>query len=895
MNLKLKDVFKILLTYVLIISCFFTIPIKAQDFELDSTLIGEHSGGLADYTEMYGLKKSEKKPVSYNRNFRSAATQTNNYIAILVEFPDKMTTSLDSQESLSKAEAIMNTGNSIMDTSEGKIPVTSLKQYVEKYTYNKMTTSTSFFPQNNNGKVTSVMVSKNRSYYMKKSTKNPEGYSASQAISRERELVNEILSKSKESIERVLSDNDLDKNNDGVVDAISFFVEADKATEDEVEWSDLLWSHKISGMNLNVDLHGKKIDTYNLINTYDSNYEYGVFSLNQGTYGTIIHEYMHILGLPDLYRYNDSGDPVGFYDIMAKTTSYNPQGILAYMTSDYNNLGWNNKLPEITTTNTITLNRPQYNNASEKRAVKIMSPFNKKEFFMIEFYEKRTGVSNTETSNSNGLVVYRINSAIKDGNVSGTNNGSKDYLYVFRPNETGLGKGEGSLNKAILSKNDRNTFGKILNSTTKWDNDTLFYSDGSNSGIIINIIESNDSNITLNVTVPAAEGTEISSVSLNKTNLTLAINETSLLQATIDPYNTTSDKKITWESSNSNVAKVDNNGKVTGVAAGTAVITATTSNGKIATCNVTVTIQRPSIKYQTHIQDIGWQSLRQDGKVSGTTGLSKRLEGIKISVDQIANGEGGIQYRTHIQDIGWQGWKNDGVMSGTSGQAKRLEAIRIKLTGKLTEQYDVYYRVHAQNYGWLDWAKNGESAGTAGYAYRLEAIEVKLVEKGGKEPGSTDRPFVQRYVSYSTHVQDYGWQEKKYDGVMSGTSGQAKRLEGIKINLENQLEPGNIQYRTHIQDIGWERSWKTNGAMSGTSGQAKRLEAIQINLTGEMAKKYDIYYRVHAQDYGWLGWAKNGNNAGTEGLAKRLEGIEIVLVIKNGKSPGSTSNSFIKA
>ena len=70
-------------------------------------------------------------------------------------------------------------------------------------------------------------------------------------------------------------------------------------------------------MNLSVKLHNKTVDTYNLINAYDSNFEYGVFSLNQGTYGTIIHEYMHVLGLPDLYRYNDDGLPVGFYDLMS--------------------------------------------------------------------------------------------------------------------------------------------------------------------------------------------------------------------------------------------------------------------------------------------------------------------------------------------------------------------------------------------------------------------------------------------------------------------------------------------------------------------------------------------------------------------------------------------------
>ncbi|WP_455682845.1 immune inhibitor A domain-containing protein, partial [Thomasclavelia sp.] len=599
MHHKLKYIIIFLLTNVLIIGCFFTIPIKAQDYELDSNLIEEHSGGLADYTKMYGLKKQQRQPVSYNKYLRSAATQENNYIAVLVEFPDKPATSLDNQQTLSKAEAIMNTGNAGMETAAGKVPIMSLKQYVEKYTYHKMTTTTRFFPQNNGGKVVSVMLSKNRSYYMKKSSDNPEGYYAYQAVEREKELVNEILNKSKESIERVLSANDLDKNNDGNVDAISFFIEADRATQDEVEWSDLLWSHKISGMNLDVNLQGKKIDTYNLINTYDSNYEYGVFSLNQGTYGTVIHEYMHILGLPDLYRYNDNGDPVGFYDIMAKTTSYNPQGILAYMTSDYNNLGWNNKLPEITASNTVTLNRPQYINSNEKRAVKIISPFNKNEFFVAEFYEKRTGVPADETSNNNGLLVYRINSDIKDGNVSGVGNGSKDYLYVFRPNEIQLGKGEGNLNNAVMNKNNRSRFGKMLDSTGKWDNDTLFYSDGKNSGIIIDVTESNDNSITFNIIVPGAQGAEINSISLNKTALSLATNETDILKAVIDPYNIADSTVLEWSTSNSSVATVDSYGKVIAKTKGTAKITVKTSNGKSAECTVTVVEQTPSVTYQT--------------------------------------------------------------------------------------------------------------------------------------------------------------------------------------------------------------------------------------------------------------------------------------------------------
>ena len=38
-----------------------------------------------------------------------------------------------------------------------------------------------------------------------------------------------------------------------------------------------------------------------------------------------------------------------------------------------------------------------------------------------------------------------------------------------------------------------------------------------------------------------------------------------------------------------------------------------------------------------------------------------------------------------------------------------------------------------------------------------------------------------------------------------------------------------VSYRTHIQSIGWQ-DWKTNDDATGTEGQAKRLEAIKIRI-----------------------------------------------------------------
>ena len=294
----------------------------------------------------------------------------------------------------------------------------------------------------------------------------------------------------------------------------------------------------------------------------------------------------------------------------------------------------------------------------------------------------------------------------------------------------------------------------------------------------------------------------------------------------------------------------------------------------------------PNISYTTHVQSYGWQKYVKNGEMAGTSGEAKRLEGIKIKLEN-QEYSGDVEYRTHVQSYGWQEYVKNDEMSGTSGEAKRLEAIQIRLTGEMAEHYDIYYRVHAQSYGWLGWAKNDELSGTAGLAKRLEGIEIQLVEKGGSpkenEHQNDNLPYYTKLVEYTTHVQSYGWQMYSYDGGMAGTSGEAKRLEGIRIHLSNQKYSGDIEYRTHVQSYGWQEYVK-NDEMSGTEGEAKRLEAIQIRLTGEMAEHYDIYYRVHAQSYGWLGWAKNDEKAGTAGFAKRLEGIEIQLVEK-GKSP----------
>ena len=281
------------------------------------------------------------------------------------------------------------------------------------------------------------------------------------------------------------------------------------------------------------------------------------------------------------------------------------------------------------------------------------------------------------------------------------------------------------------------------------------------------------------------------------------------------------------------------------------------------------------VQYSTHCQSYGWMPWSCDGETNGTSGEAKRLEAIKIQLTGADKDKYDIYYRVHAQSYGWLGWAKNGEPSGTAGYGKRLEGIQIVLVKKGEAAPGL-------NFAGVD----GSTSKYSKQPYVAKTNEAIII------PGDVNAPI----VSYKTHVQSFGWQKWVYNGTMSGTEGKAKRLEGININLTNKPYSGDIVYTTHVQKYGWKdgkpedasrASWKRNGEMSGTSGEAKRLEAICIDLTGEMAEHYDIYYRVHAQSFGWLGWAKNGQESGTAGYAKRLEGIQIVLVPKGGAAPAN--------
>ena len=109
---------------------------------------------------------------------------------------------------------------------------------------------------------------------------------------------------------------------------------------------------------------------------------------------------------------------------------------------------------------------------------------------------------------------------------------------------------------------------------------------------------------------PENQNVEVTDISLNKNSLGLIIGNSDTLTANITPSNATN-KSVTWSSSNSSIISVDNSGKVTAKAIGSATITAKTANGKEASATVTSDVKNITLT-------VGNQTISKYGTITST-------------------------------------------------------------------------------------------------------------------------------------------------------------------------------------------------------------------------------------------------------------------------------------
>jgi len=343
----------------------------------------------------------------------------------------------------------------------------SMKHYFKEVSYNLLTVNTVHYPECEFDTNLSYQDEYPRDYYKPyNETTNPSGYqNNNQARVREHTLLQNAI----EFIsDQVPVDLDIDANNDGYVDNVTFLVSGAPTG-----WSDLLWPHRWALYSYDVYINGSRVYDYNL-------------NLDQGGYftvGTLSHEFFHSLGGPDLYHYYDDVAPVavGGWDVMDASSEI-PQSMCAYMKYKYTD--WIEELPVINYGGTYSIN-PLSN--PENNIYRINSPVSNNEYFVVE-YRVKEGIYEVNTpGDDNGLLIYRINSSL-----NGNANGPPDEVYLYRFG--GTLTSSGSFGAAVFSQETGRT---KFNDTT---NPSSFLTDGSTGGINISYVGNADGTIQFSLT-----------------------------------------------------------------------------------------------------------------------------------------------------------------------------------------------------------------------------------------------------------------------------------------------------------------------------------------------------------------------------------------------------------
>lgn len=148
----------------------------------------------------------------------------------------------------------------------------------------------------------------------------------------------------------------------------------------------------------------------------------------------------------------------------------------------------------------------------------------------------------------------------------------------------------------------------------------------------------------------------VTGVSLNKTALVLEIGGSESLIAIVTPDNATN-KKVTWKSSDTSVATVNANGKVTALAIGTVVVVVITEDGaEVATC--TVTCGDGAVEPEIPVTDVALNK----STLSLTEGQSESLQ-VVITPDDATN-----------KNVAWVSNDESVAMVDVNGKVTALKA-----------------------------------------------------------------------------------------------------------------------------------------------------------------------------------------------------------------------------
>ena len=367
--------------------------------------------------------------------------------------------------------------------------------------------------------------------------------------------------------------SDYDGDNNGKVDLVYFIIAGNGANYSGNN-GNLWWPHRSIIYDYNNRWPVRKDGV--LLWDYASSVELSGWTSDPSSVkidgiGTICHEFSHVLGLPDFYDtdYEGSGgesNHPGNWSIMSGGSYFNDgRTPVGYSLYERYSVGFTDEPEVINESGDYTL-EPLYLN---QKGYRLNTP-NSNEFFLLENRQKNQFKWDVYLPAS-GMLVHRVelNEQIWNGNQVNVNP-KHNYYELVR-----AGGGRSSSASDIFPGSKHVT--ELTNSTSPAN--LLTWTGKGNAYGLTNIAKSgSDITFTVSDNKPVA-------LSLDE-NPQVGVGLTYQLTATSEP--SYANYTLTWKSSNKSIATVDKNGLVKGISAGTCTITATTDNGIVANCELTV-------------------------------------------------------------------------------------------------------------------------------------------------------------------------------------------------------------------------------------------------------------------------------------------------------------------
>ena len=419
-----------------------------------------------------------------------------------------------------------------------------------------------------------------------------------------------------------------DSDNDGYVDLVYIIYAGYSAQWGESKNPNAIWPKSGTGNYGTYD--GKQVQRYGVNNELafypdvwkDMKVDQATFKPYLSGIGVFLHEMSHTMGLPDFYPTVDWTDITKYdnqsmeeWDLMdGGENTFNGFYPTPYTAWERELMGWTEKMDTLKNPANVTLT-PLANGGKGLRVMNDNDATGN-EYYILEsitnkgWYAKMPGT---------GMLVTHINyDAASFANFSGPNNtAGKPRITVIPANGTiyssyhykeGIASQYAMDQKEVRNNWKGNTYPGTQNVTslTNWKPFT-----GTMSKNITNIVQKSNGDVTFAFMggVPVISFANKEMTSDGKTTITNTLN----IQ-----YPRT-DGKTTYKSSNTNIATVDANGKVTGVDDGTATITATyTYNGGKSK---TTTTYKVTVKFPVPVLTFAKSEIKTDAQTTVTNTL----------------------------------------------------------------------------------------------------------------------------------------------------------------------------------------------------------------------------------------------------------------------------------